>query len=96
VHINPGGRITRGRAEALKEVRAVHQTMLKGINITIDSMTIRFVAAGVAIVNAVLTSDTYTTPEDGINHEYERQIKTNIVVRQKGKWLLTLDQNTII
>jgi uncharacterized protein (TIGR02246 family) len=96
VHINPGGGITRGRAEVLKEVRAIHQTMLKGIKITIETMTIRFVATDVAVINAIHKSDTYITPEDGIKHEHERQMKTYIIVRQKGKWLLTLDQNTII
>ena len=30
VHINPGGGITRGREDVLREVRAIHQTMLKG------------------------------------------------------------------
>ena len=45
VHINPGGGITRGREDVLKEVRAIHQTMLKGVRITIDTMTIRFVTA---------------------------------------------------
>jgi ketosteroid isomerase-like protein len=29
VHINPGGGIRRGREEVLKEVRAIHKTMLK-------------------------------------------------------------------
>jgi len=96
VHINPGGGITRGRKDVLKEVRAIHQTMLKGIKLTIDTMTIRFVTPDVAIINAVHTSDTYISPEDGIKHENEKQMKTYIVVRQKGKWLLTLDQNTII
>jgi uncharacterized protein (TIGR02246 family) len=96
VHINPGGGITRGRDAVLKEVRAVHQTMLKGVRLTIDTMTIRFVTVEVAIVNATHTSDTYITPEDGIKHENERQMKTYIVVKQKGKWLLTLDHNTII
>jgi hypothetical protein len=31
-----------------------------------------------------------------VKHEKERQLKTYIVVRQKGKWLLTHDQNTVI
>ncbi len=96
VHINPGGGITRGREDVLKEVRAIHQTMLKGVSITIDTITTRFLTADVVIVNAVHTSGTYITPEDGIKHENEKQMKTYIVVRQKGKWLLTLDQNTII
>ena len=96
VHINPGGGITRGREDVLREVRAIHQTMLKGVKITIDTITIRFVTTDVAIINAVHTSDTYVSPEDGIRHEKEKQMKTYVVVRQKGKWLLTLDQNTIV
>lgn len=43
VHINPGGGITRGRGEVLKEVRTIHKTMLQGVSITIDSMTVHFV-----------------------------------------------------
>jgi len=96
VHINPGGGITRGRDAVLKEVRAIHQTMLKGVKITIDTLEIHFLTQSVAVVNAVHTSDTYITPEDGVKHENERQVKTYIVVKQNGKWLLTLDQNTII
>jgi ketosteroid isomerase-like protein len=38
---------------------------------------------------------TYSTP-DGTKHEKERQLKTYVVVKQKDKWLLTHDHNTII
>jgi uncharacterized protein (TIGR02246 family) len=96
VHINPGGGLTRGRDEVLKEVRAIHKTMLKGVSITIDNMTVNFVTRDVALVNAVHTSDSYVTPEDGVKHENERQMKTYVVVKRNGKWLLALDQNTII
>jgi len=40
VHINRGGGITRGRAEVLKEVRAIHKTMLREVSITTESMTV--------------------------------------------------------
>src|SRR4029077_13576991 len=96
VHINPGGGLTRGRDEVLKEVRAIHKTMLKGVSITIDSMTVRFVTHDVALVNVIHTSDSYVTPEDGLKHENERQMKTYLVVKHNGKWLLAHDQNTII
>ncbi len=96
VHINPGGGITRGRDNVLKEVRAIHKTMLKGVSITIESMTVRFVTPDVALVDAVHKSDSYVTPEDGVKHEDERQMKTYVVVKHNGKWLLALDQNTII
>jgi uncharacterized protein (TIGR02246 family) len=96
VHINPGGGITRGRDKVLKEVRAIHKTMLKGVSITIESMTAHFVTPDVALVDAVHKSDSYVTPEDGVKHENERQMKTYVIVKRNGKWLLALDQNTII
>ena len=96
VHINPGGGITRGRGEVLKEVRTIHKTMLQGVSITIDSMTVHFVTPDVALIDAVHKSDSYVTPEDGVKHENERQIKTYVIVKRNGKWLLALDQNTII
>ena len=96
VHINPGGGMTRGREEVLKEVRAIHKTMLKGVSITVESITIHFATRDVALVNAIHKSDSYITPEDGIKHENERQMKTYVVVKRNGKWLLALDQNTII
>jgi len=48
------------------------------------------------LVNAVHTSDSYVTPGDGVKHDKERQMKTYVVVKRNGKWLLALDQNTII
>jgi len=96
VHINPGGGITRGGDEVLKEVRAIHKTMLRGVSIMTESMTVHFVTHDVALVNAIHKSDSYVTPEDGMKHENERQMKTYVVVKHNEKWLLTLDQNTII
>src|SRR6266516_4316397 len=85
VHINPGGGITRGRDEVLKEVRAIHKTMLKGVSITIDNMTVHFVTHDVVLVNAIHKSDSYVTPEDGMKHENERQMKTYVVVKARRK-----------
>ncbi len=94
-HINPGGGITKGRDEVLKEVRAVHQTFLKGVSLTIESMTIRFLTPTVAIANVVHKSSDYELPQ-GIKHQNERQMKTYIIVKPQNKWMLTLDQNTVI
>jgi len=94
-HLNPGGGITKGREEVLKEVRAVHQTFLKGVTITVESITIRFISSDVAIADVIHKISIYQTP-DGVKHENERHLKTYVVVRQKGKWLLAHDQNTII
>ena len=94
-HINPGGGIDIGRASTLQTVRAVHQSFLKGVSITTDSMKVRFVTSDVALVTAFHTIDTYITP-DSVKHEDERQIKSYVIVKQNGKWLLTLDHNTSI
>ena len=95
VHINPGGGITKGREEVLKEVRAVHQTFLKGVSLTTESIAIRFLTPTVAIADVIHKSSEYELPQ-GVKHQNERQMKTYIIVRRKNKWLLTLDQNTVI
>ena len=95
VHINPGGGIKIGRDSVLTEVVAVHQTFLKGVTMTMQSIDIRFITPDVAIANVIHKVDTYITP-DGTKHENERHIKTYVVVKKNGKWLLTQDQNTIV
>jgi uncharacterized protein (TIGR02246 family) len=94
-HINPGGGITKGRESVLKEVRVVHQTFLKGVSMTIESMTIRFLTRTVAITNVVHKMSEYELPQ-GIIHQNERQMKTYVTVKRQNKWFLTLDQNTVI
>ena len=94
-HINPGGGIDKGRDSVLKTVRAVHQTFLKGVTMRIESMDIRFITPDVAIADVIHKVDNYTTP-DGVKHENERHIKTYVVVKKKGKWLLAQDHNTVI
>ena len=93
-HINPFGGITRGRDSTLADVRSVHQTFLKGVTMKIENMTIRFVTPDVAIAVVFHKMNNYTTP-DGVRHDNEIHTKTYVIVKQKGKWLLTLDQNTI-
>ena len=94
-HINPGGGITKGREAVLKEIRAVHQTFLKGVSLTIESITIRFLTPTVAIADVVHKSSDYELPQ-GVKHQNERQRKTYVVVKKDNKWLMTLDQNTVI
>ncbi len=94
-HINPGGGITKGREQVLKEVRGVHQTFLKGVSMHIEKMNIRFITSDVAVGDVVHQLSPYELPK-GVKHEKERQLKTYVVVRKQGKWLLIHDQNTII
>lgn len=95
VHINPGGGITKGRDEVLKEVRTVHQSFLKGVSLIIESITIRFLTPTVAIANLVHKSSEFELPLK-VKHQNERQMKTYIIMKRQDRWLLTLDQNTVI
>ncbi len=94
-HVNPLGGWTTGREAVLKELKEVHSTFLKGVSMTIEDMSVRFASPDVAVVTVTNRIETYTTP-DGVKHENERQIKTFMVVKRGGKWMIMQDQNTII
>ena len=94
-HINPIGGITKGRDEFMKELRPLCQTILKGVTLTVESITIKFLSPTVAIANVVHKCSDYEFPQ-GVKHQNERHMKTYIIVKKQSKWLLTLDQNTII
>ena len=94
IHINPFGGITNGRDSTLADVRYVHREFLKGVTMSIQSMQIQFPAKETAIAIVKHKIDNYTTP-DGVLHANEIHVKTYVIVKQKGKWLLALDQNTI-
>lgn len=94
-HINPLGGRTRGRAATLKDLHEVHSTFLKGVSDTVEEMDVRFAAPDVAVVTVTSRMSTYTTP-DGVRHENERHIRTFVVVRRGGRWLIMQDQNTTI
>jgi len=94
-HINPGGGIDKGRDKVLETVRAVHQTFLKGVTMRIETMDIRFITPKVAIADVIHQVDTYTTP-DNVTHANERHMKTYVLVKKNGNWLIAQDQNTVI
>ena len=62
-HINPFGGWTRGREEVLKELREVHGSFLKGVNDTVESMSVRLTAPSSAAVTVISHMDTYVTPD---------------------------------
>jgi uncharacterized protein (TIGR02246 family) len=94
-HINPGGGRTQGRAAVLKELHEVHATFLKGVTDTIEEMDIRFAAPGVAIATVKSRMSTFTMP-DGSQHVKEGHIRTFVVVKRAGRWLIMQDHNTTI
>jgi len=94
-HINPGGGWTRGRQAVLKELEEVHSTFLKGVSDTIEDMAVRFATPDVAAVTVTSRMSTFAEP-DGVKHENEQHIRTFIVVKRSGHWLIMQDQNTTV
>ena len=62
---------------------------------TVDDMSVRFATFNFAVVVATSSVTTYTTP-DGVTHENTRERRTFVVVKRGGRWLVMLDQATII
>lgn len=94
-HLNPFGGRTRGRAAVLKELKEVHSTFLKGVTDTMEEMDVRFATPDVAVVTVTSQMTTYITP-DKVRHENERHLRTFVVLKRSGKWLIMQDQNTLI
>ncbi len=94
-HINPFGGWRRGRQAVLDELRQVHGTFLKGVTDTPETLSVRLLSRNTAVVTVVSQMSTFTTP-DGIRHEAERHIRTFVLIKQGGRWLVMLDQNTRI
>jgi uncharacterized protein (TIGR02246 family) len=94
-HINPYGGRDRGREAALNRVREVHKTFLKGTTDTIENMDIRFAAQDVAVGTVTSIMSPFTSP-DGVKHGAERHIRTFVVVKRGGRWLIMQDHNTTV
>ena len=92
-HINPYGGRDRGREATLKTVRGVHQTFLKGTTDTIENMDIRFAADDVAVGTVTSVVSPFTSP-DGVKHGVEQYVRTFVVVKRNGRWLIMQDHNT--
>jgi uncharacterized protein (TIGR02246 family) len=95
IHINSNGGITYGRDEVVPEIFQSYKTNLKDAKIAIDNMTIRMLSPDAATVTVIHKIDSYTDSR-GIKNTNQKQVKTYVVIKQQGKWLLSLDQSTII
>jgi uncharacterized protein (TIGR02246 family) len=94
-HINPYGGRTRGREAVLRELKEVHSTFLKGVSDNIEDMDVRFAGADAAVVTVTSRMTAFVTP-DGVKHDNERHIRTFVVVKRTGRWVIMQDQNTVI
>jgi len=94
-HINPYGGRKGSRDATLKEVREVHQSFLKGVTDSVESMDIRFATDDVAVGTVTSVTSPFTSP-DGVKHGLERHIRTFVLVKREGHWLIMQDHNTTI
>lgn len=94
-HINPYGGRKGSRDATLREVREVHQSFLKGITDSIESMDIRFATDDVAVGTVTSVMSPFTSP-DGVKHGQKRHIRTFVLVKREGHWLIMQDQATTI
>ena len=94
-HINPNGGRRNSRDATLKQVREVHQSFLKGTTDSIESMDIRFATDDVAVGTVTSVMSPYMSP-DGAKHGSERHIRTFVIVKRGGHWLIMQDHNTTI
>jgi uncharacterized protein (TIGR02246 family) len=94
-HINPNGGRNQGREATLTRVREVHQTFLKGVKESIESMDVRFAADDVAVGTVISVSTPFVSP-DGTKHDVQRGIRTFVIVKRGGRWLIMQDHNTTI
>ncbi|MBZ5695190.1 MAG: SgcJ/EcaC family oxidoreductase [Acidobacteriia bacterium] len=92
-HITPLGSRTRGRTAVLQQLTQVHKTFLKGVTETIEEIDIRFATPEVAVATVASRATSFTTP-DGVRRENPHQIRTFVLTRRNGRWLIMQDHAT--
>lgn len=97
------GKIVNGRREVQDANQKPHNTFYKTAQVRTleESITIRFINMDVALVNLIHRVVGTFYPPDGIDRgenrrEGGREIKTMIIIRQNGKWLLNHNHTTSI
>jgi uncharacterized protein (TIGR02246 family) len=94
-HIDPFGGCSKSRDTLLKELTEIHNSFLKGVTDKVEDMSIRFATPDVAVATVTSRMSHWTSP-DGVKHVNEGHIRTFVVVKRDGRWLIMQDQNTTI
>lgn len=95
IHINSNGSINYGRDETVPEIFKAYKTGMKDAKMTIDNMTVRMLSSNTATVTVIHKIDNYTDSR-GVKYSNQKRVNTYVVMKQNEKWLLALDQSTII
>lgn len=94
------GSISQGRDNMLRNYQSMHRAVMNTTAITEETMTVRFIAPTVAILNLSYKLGPYYA-FDGVDHgnnkrENSREVRTMTIVKQNNKWLLTAMQVTLV
>lgn len=92
-HIAPNGIVRRGRVVTVQALRQAHATFLKGVTDTPEDVDVRLATPDVAIGTVRSRSSAFTAP-NGVRNENQSRIRTFVVVKRDGRWLIMQDQNT--
>jgi uncharacterized protein (TIGR02246 family) len=97
-YVHPLGGWLKGRKEVQAVLQEVHNTFLQKTPITIDTMAIRLVSPDVAVVNLIDTMGPYSSTDslNRGNNPAVKSVRTMVIIRTKGKWLLTQNHSTTI
>jgi uncharacterized protein (TIGR02246 family) len=67
----------------------------RGRDAVLKQVVVKFATPDVAVATVLSRMSTYTTP-NGVKHEREQHIRTFVLVKQNGRWLILQDQNTAV
>jgi len=93
--VNIVGMWWKGRDAVQKAHQAYHESIFKASPLSTASVRVRFVTPEVAIVHHITNMAAFTTP-GGRQMPGAQNLATLVLVKQRGKWLLTAGQNVPI
>ena len=98
--VNIVGMWWRGRPQVQLAHQQIFDSIFKGVSFKPGSLTVRAITPDVAVVNLYCQVGAFYPP-DGVNRGTNKMgdnqdLLTLVMVKKKGKWLLTAGQNTAV
>jgi len=98
--VNIVGMYWQGRSQVQQAHQAIFDAIFNGVAFTPHDLTIQRITADVAVVRMRCDVGAFYPP-DGVNRGVNKQGDNQdmlmlVMAKQKGKWLLTAGQNTVI
>jgi uncharacterized protein (TIGR02246 family) len=84
-----------GLADVKRAHQAVHSTMFKNTELKIETLTVRKISNDTAVALLDLAMGDFTTPSGQVTKDSKDRLSL-IMVKKKGRWLITHGHNTVI